>query len=51
VVSDAEDFAGSQGDVWDAQADMLMALCGAIVAQLAVGRGLHDRQITRLEGR
>jgi putative membrane protein len=50
VVSEAEDFVGSQGDVWDAQWDMFLALCGAIVVQLTVGR-LHDRQIARLEKR
>ena len=43
----AVEFVGMQGDVWDAQADMLMALLGAIIAQLALGR-LHDRQLERL---
>ncbi len=40
----AEDFLGSQGDAWDAQNDMFMALCGAVVAQLALGR-LQLRQM------
>lgn len=43
----AEDFLGSQGDVWDAQNDMFMALCGAIVSQLLLSR-LHTRQLALL---
>jgi putative membrane protein len=37
-------FLGTQGDVWDTQWDMFLALCGAVAAQLALGR-LHDRQL------
>jgi putative membrane protein len=37
-------FLGTQGDVWDTQLDMFMALCGSIAAQLLLGR-LHDRQL------
>ncbi len=33
----ADDFLGSQGDIWDAQKDMFMALCGAVFAQLLLG--------------
>jgi putative membrane protein len=44
----AIDFLGSQGDVWDAQKDMLLALIGAIVAQLILAK-LHDRQLRRIE--
>lgn len=40
----ASDFLGSQGDPWDAQQDMAMALIGSIVAQLALGKW-HDRQM------
>ena len=43
----AVEFLGTQGDPWDAQADMLMALLGAIMAQIVFGR-LHDRQLARL---
>jgi len=43
----AEAFLGTQGDVWDTQWDMFLALCGAIAAQLALVR-LHDRDLTRL---
>ncbi len=40
----AEAFLGTQGDVWDTQWDMFMALLGAIVAQLALAR-IHEREI------
>jgi len=45
--SAATDFLGTQGDVWDTQWDMFMALCGAIVAQLTLG-SVHDAQLARL---
>jgi putative membrane protein len=45
--SAAADFLGTQGDVWDTQWDMLMALIGSIVAQLSLPR-LHDRQLSAL---
>lgn len=35
---------GMQGDPWDAQGDMFMALCGAVLAVGALSR-LHDRSI------
>ena len=41
------DFLGTQGDVWDAQADMFCALIGAVVA-LATLSSLHDRQMRLL---
>ena len=40
----AEDFLGTQGDVWDTQSDMLMALIGAIAALAFLSRW-HDRQL------
>jgi putative membrane protein len=40
----AEAFLGTQGDVWDTQWDMQMALIGAIVALLTLSR-VHDRQL------
>ena len=43
----ASAFVGSQGDIWDAQWDMFMALIGAITAQ-ALLSPLQDRQIARL---
>ena len=43
----ADSFLATQGDVWDTQWDMFMALCGAIVAQLTVA-GIHDRQLRAL---
>lgn len=45
----AVEFVGMQGDVWDAQADMLMAVMGAMLAQWLLG-GTHDRQLARLAG-
>ena len=40
----ADAFLGTQGDPWDSQWDMSMALLGALAAQLLLGR-LQDRQI------
>jgi len=45
--SGADAFLATQGDVWDTQWDMFMALCGAIVAQLTLAR-VHDRQLSAL---
>jgi putative membrane protein len=44
----ADAFLGTQGDQWDTQWDMLVALLGAAIALLILSR-LHDRQITRVE--
>jgi putative membrane protein len=43
----AEAFLGTQGDVWDTQSDMAMALVGALVALGALSRW-HDRQLARV---
>lgn len=40
----ADAFLGSQGDQWDTQWDMFMALIGAVTAQLFCSR-FHDRQL------
>ncbi len=40
----ADAFLATQGDVWDTQWDMFLALCGALLAQLLLGR-VHDRQL------
>ncbi len=42
------DFLGTQGDPWDAQSDMLLALIGAVVGLLLFSR-MQDRQIKALE--
>ena len=48
VASDVgQAFLGSQGDIWDAQWDMLMALIGAAVALPLLG-GVHDRSMARV---
>lgn len=43
--SGADAFLATQGDVWDTQNDMAMALIGAIVGQLLLAR-IHDRQLS-----
>ena len=45
--SEADSFLGAQGDVWDTQWDMFLALIGAISAQLLLARR-HDRELERL---
>ena len=40
----ADAFLGTQGDVWDTQSDMAMALVGAIAA-LAIFKRRHDRSM------
>ena len=42
----AEEFLGTQGDLWDTQSDMFMALIGALVALTTFSRA-HDRQIAK----
>jgi len=44
----ADAFLGTQGDQWDTQWDMFVALLGAATALLTLSR-LHDRQITGVE--
>jgi len=41
---EADAYLATQGDVWDTQWDMFLALCGAILAQLLFQR-VHDRQL------
>lgn len=43
----AESFLGTQGDVWDTQWDMFLALVGALVALWTLS-ALHERQLVRL---
>ena len=40
-------FLGSQGDVWDAQWDMFLALAGAMIV-LPLLAGMHDRSLAKL---
>lgn len=42
--SGADEFLATQGDPWDTQSDMLMALLGAMLSQLLLARW-HDRQL------
>ncbi len=44
---DAQSFLGTQGDVWDTQWDMQLALIGAVTALLLLGRA-HDRSMATL---
>jgi putative membrane protein len=48
--SSADAFLGTQGDVWDTQWDMFMALVGALSALVLLSR-VHDRQLERLHAR
>ncbi|GMU46761.1 MAG: DUF2238 domain-containing protein [Pseudomonadales bacterium] len=41
-------FLGTQGDPWDTQWDMFLALLGGIAAQLLLRR-IHDRQLARVQ--
>jgi putative membrane protein len=41
---DADAYLATQGDIWDSHWDMLLALIGAIAAQLMLSRW-HDRQL------
>ena len=43
-------FLGTQGDIWDAQWDMFLALCGATVAMAVFGRA-HLRSVEKLVAR
>lgn len=43
----AEDFLGTQGDPWDTQSDMFLALIGAVIALLTLRRG-HDGSMARV---
>jgi len=44
----ADAFLATQGDVWDTQWDMFMALCGAVSAQWLLARQ-HDRELGRTD--
>jgi putative membrane protein len=44
----AQDFLGTQGDVWDTQWDMFLALVGAVLALLTLSR-FHDRQLQHMQ--
>jgi putative membrane protein len=44
----ADEFLGTQGDMWDTQSDMFFALVGAIVAQIGFAR-IHNRQMKNLQ--
>ncbi|MFA5083276.1 MAG: DUF2238 domain-containing protein [Hydrogenophilaceae bacterium] len=44
----ADEFLGTQGDMWDTQSDMFLALIGSSTAMLLLARW-HDRQMAALE--
>ena len=46
--SAANDFLGSQGDVWDTQADMAWALVGAVCA-LVILSAFHNRALRQIQ--
>ncbi len=43
----AEAFLGTQGDIWDTQWDMFLALCGAVTSLLLLS-WLHNRSLKKL---
>ena len=45
---EADDFLAMQGDPWDAQWDMFLALVGAATAQLVLWR-VHDRELKAIQ--
>lgn len=46
----ADEFLGTQGDPWDTQSDMLLALIGAVIALIALPV-VHDRQLEAFKKR
>jgi len=48
--SAADEFLATQGDIWDTQWDMFLALCGAIASQILLALW-HDRQLAVLARR
>lgn len=46
----ADEFLGTQGDPWDTQSDMFMALIGSSTTMLLLA-GWHDRQLKALDTR
>lgn len=45
----ADAFLGAQGDIWDTQKDMFMALIGAVAALILFSK-YHDKVITKIKG-
>lgn len=46
----ADEFLGTQGDMWDTQSDMFLALIGALFTLLMLSR-LHNRQLAKLSNK
>jgi putative membrane protein len=44
----ADEFLGTQGDVWDTQSDMFLALIGALSCLILLAKW-HDRQLARTQ--
>lgn len=44
--AEANEFLATQGDIWDTQWDMLLALIGSLISQSLLS-GWHDRQLNR----
>jgi putative membrane protein len=44
--SAADEFLATQGDIWDTQWDMFLALCGAIASQILFS-AWHDCQLRK----
>lgn len=44
----ADAFLGTQGDIWDTQKDMAMAMFGAITALITLGK-IHDKSLQKIK--
>ncbi len=44
---EADSFLATQGDIWDSQWDMFLALLGAVASQLLLSRA-HDHELGAL---
>lgn len=42
----ADEFLGTQGDMWDTQSDMFFALLGSFIALIGFTR-IHDKQLNK----
>ena len=46
----ASQFLGTQGDLWDTQWDMFLALIGATLSRITLGKA-HDKSLAKVTNR